>query len=296
MFVLCCLPGTPLLTQASAQTQIGGGTCSSSNLRGIYSFTITGRQVTSACTFSSVFQGNGSATFDGLSKVTLALTIDTIASVATPMTWGGTYSVQANCAGVITITSGDSGTLNLAVYDQGTDFLVTGNDALYNYSGSGNTQPSGCSASTLSGVYTFTGTGYSLSGGSVAGAEDGAGLLQFDGVSILTVNFNVSTLGKAPSGLTLTGSYSISSICLGSATLTDATKTNNYVLNFSITSSAVASAAFDGALAQSGKFLISGSGHAIYGQPAATAANHRDAQPTAGAFAKLSESVYGWKI
>src|SRR5271170_4711023 len=94
LYTLCCLSAAPLL----AQTQIGGGTCGSSTLSGIYAFTITGRQVTSAGTFSNVFAGNGSANFDGLSKITMTMTTDTIPSVSTPVTWAGTYSVQANCA------------------------------------------------------------------------------------------------------------------------------------------------------------------------------------------------------
>ena len=131
LFALSCLLAAPLL----AQTQIGGGTCSSSALTGAYAFTLTGRQVTSAGTFSNVLQGNGAATFDGQSVVTIKVTVDTLQSVATPLNWTGTYSVQANCSGVVTITSGGSVTLNLAIYNQGVDFLVTGSDAIYNYSG-----------------------------------------------------------------------------------------------------------------------------------------------------------------
>jgi hypothetical protein len=41
LFTLSCLVAAPLV----AQTQIGGGTCNSSTLSGIYAFTITGRQV-----------------------------------------------------------------------------------------------------------------------------------------------------------------------------------------------------------------------------------------------------------
>src|SRR5271154_967953 len=161
LFTLLCLSAAPLV----AQTQIGGNTCSSSTLTGPYSFSMTGRQVTSAGNFTNVFQGNGSASFDGENSVTITQTTDTILAVGAPATWTGSYSVQANCTGVITITSGASVTLNLAIYDQGVDFLVSGNDAIYAYSGSGNTAPANCSAATLSGVYTFTATGYSLASG-----------------------------------------------------------------------------------------------------------------------------------
>jgi hypothetical protein len=265
LFTFSCLLAAPLV----AQTQIGGGTCSSATFTGTYAFSLTGRQVTSSGNFSSVFQGNGSANFDGLSKVTITLTSDTPKSVATPLTWSGTYSMQANCAGVITITSGGSATLNLVSYNQGTDFLLTGNDAVYSYAGGGNTQPTACSAATLSGVYTFTGTGYSLSSGSVAGATAGSGLLQFDGQSNITVNFTKSTNGQGNGAASLTGSYSVSSNCLGSATLS-----NGFVMSFSMTNVAtVNSATFYATLANQGSVLVSGTAHPAYGQPSSTASD-----------------------
>jgi hypothetical protein len=279
---LFSLLAAPLL----AQTTIGGGTCNSASLNGIYSVSITGRQVTTATTvgatsghatsaaYTSVFQANGSATFDGLSKVTISLIADTNQAVSTSSAWSGTYSVQANCAGVMNIGTGGSATLNLALYDGGADFLVSGSDASYTYSGTGNTQPAGCSASTFSGVYTLSGTGFALTASAISGAENGTGLLQFDGVSQLTVNLTMATAGAAPSALTLTGSYTVSSGCLGSATLTDASA-NAYVMSFSIYNSTVNNAAFYATLAQSSKFLIAGGGHAIFGQPAVTAARSK---------------------
>jgi len=77
------LLATPLL----AQTQIGGATCSSSSLNGIYAMSMTGRQVSSSGTFMSVLQANGTATFDGLSVVNIALTENTNQAVATPLAW-----------------------------------------------------------------------------------------------------------------------------------------------------------------------------------------------------------------
>ena len=181
---LVCLMAAPLL----AQTQVGGGTCSSSSLNGLYAVNISGRHVTSAGTFTSVFQANGVANFDGLSKVTLTLTADMVPSAGAPLTWSGTYSMQANCAGAVTIATGGSATLNLAVYNQGNDFLITGHDATYSYSGSGSNQPATCSTAMVSGPYAFTGTGFGLSGNAVNGVSDGTGLLQFDGQGKVTAN------------------------------------------------------------------------------------------------------------
>jgi uncharacterized protein (TIGR03437 family) len=258
-FLWSCLLTAPLL----AQTKIGGGTCNSSSLNGNYAVSITARQVTNAGTFSNVFQANGSANFDGLNKVTLTLTSNTLQALGTPVTWSGTYSLQANCAGVATITTGGSATLNLAVYNQGSNFLLTGNDATYSYSGSGNTPPATCSSSLLSGPYTVSGTGFGYSGTAVNGGSDATGLLQFDGKGGATANFTISSGGTTTNVVTANGPYSVSSNCQGSATLTDS-KGNSYVLNLSIYSgNATVITDFFTTVAQASKFLIAGSAHTV---------------------------------
>ena len=267
------LLAAPLL----GQTTIGGGTCNSGSLTGAYAVSLTSRQVTSSGTFSGVSQATGAATFDGLSAVTMNLTANTGQGVGTALAWSGTYSVQANCDGVINITTGGSVNLTVAINNSGTDFALGGSDAASNaYNGNGVAQPGNgnkqtatCSASTFSGVYTFNGTGFALNGTAVSGAKNAAGLLQFDGVSNVTANLTTSTTGVAPSPLTLTGSYTISSNCLGSATLTDASA-NSYAMNFAIYNNTVANAAAYVGLAQSSNFLMSATMHATYGQPATT--------------------------
>src|SRR5215472_10551334 len=127
--LIICLTTIPL----AAQTAIGGGTCDSSTVKGVYAVSFTGRQVSAAGTFTSVMQANGSATFDGLSQITMALTVDGGQAVGTPITWSGSYSLQSNCAGTITIKTGGSATFNIVLYGGGTSFLLSGNDAVYSY-------------------------------------------------------------------------------------------------------------------------------------------------------------------
>lgn len=262
VFLLSALSTTPLL----AQTRIGGGTCNSSSLNGTYAVSITGRQVTSAGTFMSVFQANGSANFDGQNKVTMTLTANTLQSVGTPLTWSGTYSLQANCVGTAAITSGGAATLNIGVYNQGSNFLLTGSDATYTYSGSGNGQPSTCSTSLLSGVYAFNATGFSLSGPAVNGVVDATGQAQFDGRGNVTINITSSSGGGASNALTATGTYSVSSNCLGSATVSDS-KGNAYVPNLSISAgNANASTDLFTTFAQASKFVLAGGAHSIAGE------------------------------
>lgn len=269
LLFLPCLLAVPLL----AQPQIGGGTCTSATLTGIYAVSLTGRQVTSSGNFTNVFQGNGSATFDGLSKVTITLTAGTNSSLSTPENWSGTYTMQSNCFGVVNITSGGSATLNVVSYAEGANFLITGNDSIYSYSGTGNNQPANCSAATFSGVYTLTGTGYTLSGSSITGAAALTGLLQFDGISNVTANTTQSGSGNQTTSGTLTGSYSVSSTCVGSATLTSS-KGGTVVMTLSVTNATAANSAdFYVTLGQTGSFLISGAGHPAFGQPATTASD-----------------------
>jgi len=280
LFLPCLLAPTAL-----AQTTVGGGTCSSMSLNAVYAVSITARQITASGAYTGVFQSNGSATFDGESAVTITLTANTGQTVGKPITWSGAYSVQANCAGVINITSGP--TLNVAVYNQGVDFLLSGSDSSYTYAGAGITQPAtACTAGSFSGVYAFSGTGFALTGGAVSGAENSAGLLQFDGVSAITANLTLVPGGAAASTLTLTGSYSISSSsnCLGSATLSD-TAGNSYSMLISIYNNTPANGGAYVDVTLGSKFLISGTAHATYGQPAPSAAVLTPGdQPMVGAF------------
>ncbi|MGA3019160.1 MAG: IPT/TIG domain-containing protein [Bryobacteraceae bacterium] len=242
LLTLICLPAMPAL----AQTTIGGGACTSSTLNGAYEFLLSGRQVTSAGATSKLFQAVGTAAFDGLSKITLTMTANIVGasqSFGTPLVYSGSYSMQSNCVGSIAITSGDSGTFALEAYSidattqRASTFAVIGSDATYAYNGSGNVLPATC-PTTLSGVHEFNATGSALSGASVTGVLDVAGVLQFDGQGNLTANWTqVSNL--AATTIAATGTYSVSSTCLASATLTD-TANNKYAVSFSIYSTSPA--------------------------------------------------------
>lgn len=236
LLTLVCPPAAPVL----AQTAIGGGSCTSSTLNGTYEFILSGRQVTAAGAVSRVFQGVGTAAFDGLSKVTFTMTANILGasqSFGTPTVYSGSYSMQSNCVGSIGTNSGDLGTCTVEAYNEGKAFAVIGSDANYAYNGSGNLQPATCPVA-LSGVHEFNATGSALSGASVTGVLDVAGVLQFDGQGNATANWTqVSNL--ATTLVTATGTYSVGSICLASATLTD-TANNKYAVSLSFNSTAPA--------------------------------------------------------
>ncbi len=227
--LLTCLPCL-LMGPLLAQPQIGGGTCASSTLTGTYSLSITGRDLSSSVVFSNSLQGIGTATFDGLSKVTFAFTNNTNKAAGVMQTWSGTYSMQSNCLGIINITTGDTATLTLGTYNTGAAYFISGQDGVYSLLGSGNTVPATCSATTLSGVYPFNGNGFALTSGAISGVNSISGLLTFDGTSAVSGTWILSTNSKP---VTTTGTYSVTSGCAATATLTD-TSGNTYSVLFTI--------------------------------------------------------------
>lgn len=308
--LLAVLFAAPLL----AQTTIGGGTCSSAtigppNASGIYAVTMGGRGVTYATAaagatidatsrpsatnptaattpiLSNVLEAVGTATFDGLSTVTFTMTEDTNIATGTPLKWSGTYSVQSNCVGTVSITSGGSATFNLAVSATGADFTLTGADSTYAYQMTGDTQATGCSTSTLSGVYVFSATNgfYALTKTGAAGAGALIGLFQFDGQGNLVANGTASAngisngvTGSLP-GLVFTGTYSLGSNCLGSATVTNPA-IGSYNLYFSVytANSTVSTDMFFSAASNPASAMSSGNAYWIYALPTATPAASLD--------------------
>jgi len=147
--IVCSL--LPAAAPLMAQVQIGGGVCSSATLSGNYSLSLSGRDVGSSVSFVNIEQGIGTATFDGQSKVTFSLTNNTNHAIGVTQTYSGTYSLQANCSGLLTLTGGDTASFALESYNQGKDFLITGTDGTYSFTGSGSVLPTTCNAALLTG-------------------------------------------------------------------------------------------------------------------------------------------------
>ena len=241
--LLATLLGLPALP-VFAQTTIGGGTCTSATLSGTYELLLSGRQLTSSGLVTQIFQGVGTASFDGLNKITIALTTNTVTSAqnfGTQVTWTGTYSLQANCVGTVNITGGNTATFTLEAYNQtpsetvSTGFALVGSDASYAFNGTGTVQPATC-PTTITGTHEFNGTGAGLSGATVASTLNAAGILQFDGQGNLTANWTeVSNLTTTQ--VNATGAYTVGAGCLASAVVTD-TANNKYTIAMSLSSAA----------------------------------------------------------
>lgn len=231
---LACLPGllaVPLL----AQPQIGGGNCSTATLNGTYSATLTGRILSSTLTFTATTEGVGSVTFDGQSKVTFTLTTNTNKTFGTAQTLSGTYTLQANCVGVVTITSGDTATLTLSAYNQGKAYLVTGQDGVYAFTGSGSVLPATCPTALTAGTYPVNGTGFGLTASALTSTFNLLGVVQLSGTNTITMNlFEASNNGST--NVSSTGTYTLNSNCSATANLTDASG-NKYSLVFEFTAS-----------------------------------------------------------
>ena len=230
---LACLPGllaVPLL----AQPQIGGGNCSTASLSGGYSATLTGRTLSSSVAFSATTESIGSVNFDGQSKVTFTLDTNTNKAFGTAQTLSGTYSLQANCVGVVTITSGDSATFSLEAYNQGKDYLITGQDGTYAFTGSGSVLPATCPTTLTAGSYPVNGTGFGLNASALSSTFNVLGVIQLSGTSIIAMNL-VEATNNGTKNISSTGTYKLGTNCTGTASLTDASG-NTYSLVFEYTS------------------------------------------------------------
>lgn len=245
----------------SAQT-IPAGSCSAADLTGPYAFVLTGRAVSSSGALTGSLEANGLATFDGAGKVSIALTANTNLAVGKQLTYSGTYSVSSNCSGTVTITTGGNLTFNLVEWNQGNQVNLAGADSTYIYSGSASPNPGLCNTASLSGPFTYTATGFTLTGSAIGGTGDESGLLQFDGNGNLTATIN-SNAGAAPAALTATGTYTISPTCVGSGAMTDSTgKTTN--LTFSFTNAASSAVSM---LEANSSFIRSGTAHSAFTNP-----------------------------
>jgi hypothetical protein len=232
--LLACLPGLlalPLL----AQPQIGGGTCSSASVNGNYSVSLTGRDVTNAVTFTNVEYSIGSVTFDGLSKVTFNLTMGSAKFPLLAQTLSGTYTMQSNCVGTVSITTGDTASFTLESYNSGKDYLMVGQDGVYSISLSGSVLPATCPTAIPAGSYSFNGNGFLLTSAQISGAFNISGLFQTSGTN--SASFTAYYTSAAGSqALSATGTYTVGAGCTGSATMQDSTgRVYNVVFEFTST-------------------------------------------------------------
>lgn len=229
------------LAALPALAQITGGPCSPATLNGTYMLDLNGRIISPSSAFQGSFQGVGTATFDGKSKVVFAGTSNTPGSAGQAFNFSGTYTLASNCMGSMSMTSGDNGSFSIVVWSSGQQFALTGTDVttsttpVYVWAGNGSSvTPPACGTPTLSGTYTYQVVGTSLSGSVQQDAIDESGVLFFDGQGGVTSDTYTFVGSQTPSTQgSATGTYKVSSNCLASATLKDSNG-NARSMNFAI--------------------------------------------------------------
>jgi uncharacterized protein (TIGR03437 family) len=243
-------------------------TCTAATLTGTYHFDLTGRDVTGGVALNKTYQSTGTITFDGVSQVTASLATNTNTNPGVPLSLGGTYAIPSNCVGSLNFSTGDTASYTLIPYDSGVHFLMVGEDATYELTGNGDTLPASCLASTLSGVFAFSGNGFSLAGGAITGVNNISGLLQFDGVSAISGNWSISTNGTATPD-SISGTYTLSTGCTGSATVMDPDGVT-YTLSYSISSTDGSDFTVIGAAATD---MFTSAAHSTFTNPGVSVAN-----------------------
>ena len=236
---------------------------------GTYSLTLTGRQVSSTIAITKIYEAVGTMTFDGTSAVTATVVSNTNSAAGVAQTLSGTYTIPANCVGTLNFTTGDTASYTLIPYNSGKDYVITGSDATYELSGSGGPQPTSCVTSTFSGIYAFSGTGFTLSSGAIAGANDISGLLEFDGAGTVTGNWSIANNGSTATADTVTGQYTAAANCTGTATVKDPNGIA-YTLSFVASTAAGADAALLGATATN---MFTSTMHSTFTNPGLAVAN-----------------------
>ncbi len=185
--------------------------------------------------------------------------------------YAGSYSLPSSCSGTLTVTTTSATTFTLLAWSGGSQFNIVGADGNYVYSGSGNSsEPLGCSPATLSGAYTFTGSGFTLAGTTQNGSQDEAGVLQFDGQGKVTAAYKDTEGGATPVSLTATGTYTAAFSCLATATLADSSGSSQ-TLNFVIRGLRMVKRM--DMLAASSQFVRTGTAHSAFTNPSQAIGN-----------------------
>jgi hypothetical protein len=210
-------------------------------LQGIYSLELSGRNLTNTASgefFTNILQSIGTAAFDGAGKVTFTLTENTNSAIGTAVSFSGTYSLQADCIGTLNITQGQTASYTLGVFNTGRSYVMSGQNGTYSLDGGGNAVPASCSANTLIGAYSFSGSGFELQSQTISAVTYVSGVLQFDGVGAVTGNWTATpiTPNLNPNSDSASGPYTVTSTsaCVATAVIKDSVG-NSYSVVFVIT-------------------------------------------------------------
>jgi hypothetical protein len=207
------------------------GPCSASMLNGTYYYVLSGSMVTGSQ--SAPYAELGKLAADGKGNVSGQAHTTTGGQVVS-YNLAGTYSIQGNCTGSMSLTAGGQQEYPIIfqIVNGGEGAIVAFSDPTEVVTGQAYRQTSTpgtgqCGLASLSGSYGYLLTGVqSLSGRSVVYAD--AGALTADGKGHMTTTSMVNANGTsvATNG---TGTYSMAADCSGTAVVGDQYGTMNYV-------------------------------------------------------------------
>ncbi|HMD16741.1 MAG TPA: hypothetical protein VKH18_08745 [Terriglobales bacterium] len=185
--------------------------CSNATLAGNYGFTLTGVDST-----GSLASSVGQLTADGLGNFTGTFTNSTAGVISLNNALTGTYSVNKNCTGTTTLTpsGGTASVFTLVVVSAGAQFEMTDTKAGSSEYGYALAQGKAiCTNAGIKNTFGFRGGGYDSSLAPYAWA----GQVKLDGLGGVTGS-ETASFGGTIQTFTLTGTYSVSSNCTGTAT------------------------------------------------------------------------------
>ena len=211
------------IAAAPATAQV---TCANASLVGSYGIALDGAAFPAAATAigSPTFQKSiGLLTADGqgLLKATLTTSLN---GTVTPTAYIGSYSVQANCTGSMTLNGGSSGPLALAfgIGNGGQSAVLAGTLASFVLSGTLAKAPTGCSTSGLTAEYNWETDGEVVQAGGAAMEALAEFIdLQFDGKGGISGGL-VRAQPGASFTLPISGSYTVNGDCTGAIHFIDA--------------------------------------------------------------------------
>lgn len=190
--------------------------CTNATLVGNYGFTVTGVDSSGELAASV-----GQLTADGKGNLTGTFTNSTAGVISSNVPLTGTYSVKTNCTGTATITpSGGAATsFSLVVVSTGGQFELTETQAGSSQYGYALAQGKAtCTNAGIKNTFGFRGGGFTAP--QVPNAW--AGQVKLNGLGSVTGSESASFGGTIES-FSLTGTYSVSSNCTGTATFNGGT-------------------------------------------------------------------------
>ncbi len=198
--------------------------CSNASLAGSYGIARDGAAFPAAAATmgGSTFQksiGLLKADGQGLLKVTLTTSVN---GTVSPTAYTGSYSIQADCTGLLTLNGGSSGPLAFAIGlgNGGQSAVLAETLASVALSGTLSRASTGCSTSAFTAAYNWETGGEIVQSGGVVTAIAEFIDLQFDGRGGMNGGLIRSQSGS-PAALSISGSYAVNGDCAGTIHFTD---------------------------------------------------------------------------